>query len=64
LESKVETVKGKAIIQKYESTFDAQKAYAELQQHHLKSTKASLNSLKILGYIMVALVMVQQKIST
>jgi hypothetical protein len=34
-----------------ESTFDAQKACAELQEHHLKSTKASLNSVKILGYI-------------
>jgi hypothetical protein len=47
----VETAKGKAIISKYESTFDAQKAYAELHEHHLKSTKASLNSIKILGYI-------------
>jgi hypothetical protein len=27
------------------------KATAELQEHHLKSTKASLNSVKILGYI-------------
>jgi hypothetical protein len=51
LESKVETAKGKAIIRKYESSFDAQKAYAELQTHHLTSTKASLNSVKILGYI-------------
>jgi hypothetical protein len=31
--------------------FDAQKAYAELREHHLKSTKASLNSVKTLGYI-------------
>jgi hypothetical protein len=51
LESKVETAKGRAIIRKHESTFDAQKAYAELQEHHLKSTKASLSSVKILGYI-------------
>jgi hypothetical protein len=51
LESIVETAKGKSIICKYESTFDAQKAYAELQEHHLKSTKASLSSIKILGYI-------------
>jgi hypothetical protein len=51
LESKVETAKGKATIRKHESTFDAQKAYAELQNHHLTSTKASLNSVKILGYI-------------
>jgi hypothetical protein len=31
LESKVETAKGKAIIRRYESTFDAQKAYASSQ---------------------------------
>jgi hypothetical protein len=30
------------------SKYDAQKAYAELQEHHLKSTKTSV---KILGYI-------------
>jgi hypothetical protein len=46
LESKVETAKGKAIIRKHESTFDAQKAYEELQNHHLTTTKASLNSVK------------------
>jgi hypothetical protein len=51
LESKVETAKGKAIIRKHENNFDAQKAYEELQNHHLTSTKASLNSVKILGYI-------------
>jgi hypothetical protein len=51
LESKVEKAKGKAIIRKHESTFDAQKAYAELQNHHLTSTKALLSSVKILGYI-------------
>jgi hypothetical protein len=51
LESKVETAKGKAIIRKHESTFDAQKAYEELQEYHLNSTKASLISVKILVYI-------------
>jgi hypothetical protein len=51
LESKVEMTKGKAIIHKYESTFDAQKAYADRTDHHLNSTKVSLNSTKILGYI-------------
>jgi hypothetical protein len=45
LESKVETAKAKAIIRKYESSF----AFAELQDHHLTSTKASLSSVKILG---------------
>ena len=47
----METAKGKAIIRKQESTFDAQKAYVELQEYHLNSTKASLSSVKILGYI-------------
>jgi hypothetical protein len=51
LESKVEKAKGKAIIHKHESSFDAQKAYAEIQTHHLTSTKASLSSVKILGCI-------------
>jgi hypothetical protein len=51
LEFKVETSKGKAIIRKHESAFNAQKSYAELQEHHLKSTKSSLSSVKILGYI-------------
>jgi hypothetical protein len=51
LEAKVETAKGKSIIRKYESTYDAQKAYAEIHAHHLKSTKASLSSTKILEYI-------------
>jgi hypothetical protein len=45
LEPKVETAKCKAII--YESTFDTQKAYAELHEHHLKST----SSVKVLGYV-------------
>ena len=51
LESKVETAKGKSIIRSYESTYDAQKAYADLTAHHLKSTKAALGSTKILEYI-------------
>jgi hypothetical protein len=51
LESKVETDKGKAIIHEHKSSFDAQKAYAELQSHHLTSTKTALSSVKILGYI-------------
>jgi hypothetical protein len=51
LESQVETAKGKAIIRNHKSTFDAQKAYEELQEYYLNSTKASLSSVKILGYI-------------
>jgi hypothetical protein len=51
LESKVERAKGKAIIRKHARSFNAQKDYAELKAHHLTSTKASLNSVKILGHI-------------
>jgi hypothetical protein len=47
----VKTANGRAISHEDESAFDAQKAYAELHEHHLKSTKASLSSVKILGYI-------------
>jgi hypothetical protein len=35
----------------YESSFDVQKAYTELQDHHLTSTKAPISSVKVLGYI-------------
>jgi hypothetical protein len=59
LESKVEMAKGRAIIRKHESSYDAKAAYAELSKYHLKSTKAALSSNKILGYITTArLVMV------
>ena len=51
LETKVETPKGKAIIRKHEPTYDAQRAYDELQQYHLSSVKASLSSTNILAYI-------------
>ena len=51
LETKVETPKGKAIIRKHESTYDAQKAYDELLKHHLLSVKASISSTNILAYI-------------
>jgi hypothetical protein len=46
--------KGRAIIRKHESKYDAQTTYAELSKYHLKSTKASLSSNKILGYITTA----------
>ena len=51
LEARVETAKGKSIIRRYEFTYDAQQAYADLTAHHLKSTKAALSSTKILEYI-------------
>jgi hypothetical protein len=40
LETKVETAKGKSIICKYKSAYDAQKAYRELEEHHLTSNNA------------------------
>jgi hypothetical protein len=51
LESKVLTDWGKAIVQAYEGTFDAQKVYKRLTEHHLKSTKAIIESSTILSYI-------------
>jgi hypothetical protein len=35
LESKVLTDQGKAIVREYEDTFDAQKVYEKLTEHHL-----------------------------
>jgi hypothetical protein len=37
LEAKVETAKGKSIIRQYECTYDAQKLYEKLEEHHLTS---------------------------
>ena len=51
LESKVLTDKGKSIVRQYEATFDAQLAYKGLVDHHLKSTKAMIDSASILSYI-------------
>jgi hypothetical protein len=52
LESKVLTNDaGKAIIRRYEEDANAQKVYAELVEHHLRSTKAMIDSSSILSYI-------------
>lgn len=51
LESKVITDKGKAIVRRYEESGNAQKVYAELVEHHLRSTKAMIESSTILSYI-------------
>lgn len=51
LDTKVLTDKGKAILRKYEATSNAQMAYADLLDHHLKSTKASMSSSTILSYL-------------
>ena len=50
LESKVLTDRGKAIVCEYEDTFDAQKVYQKLTEHHLRSTKAMIESSTILSY--------------
>jgi Reverse transcriptase (RNA-dependent DNA polymerase) len=51
LESKVLTDRGKAIVRDFEDTFDAQAVYKKLTEHHLKSTKAMIESSTILSYI-------------
>jgi hypothetical protein len=40
LKTKVETAKGKSIIRQYESMYDAQKSYKDLEEHHLTSNTA------------------------
>jgi hypothetical protein len=51
LESKVLTDRGKAIVREFETTFDAQQVYKRLTEHHLKSTKARIESSTILSYV-------------
>jgi hypothetical protein len=45
------TDRGKAIVRAFEDTFDAQTVYQKLVEHHLRSTKAMLESSTILSYI-------------
>jgi uncharacterized pyridoxamine 5'-phosphate oxidase family protein len=51
LESKVLTDFGKALVRSHEKDFDAQVVYSKLHAHHLKSTKAKIESSSILSYI-------------
>jgi hypothetical protein len=51
LSTKVKTDCGKAIVRKYDITFDAQKVYEKLTEHHLRSPKSSINAFTILTYI-------------
>jgi hypothetical protein len=51
LEAKVETAKGKSIIRQYESTYDAQKAYEKLEEHHLTSNTTMFAANKIMEYL-------------
>ena len=48
LDMKVLTDRGKAIVREHETDFDAQTVYKKLQEHHLKSTKALIESSIIL----------------
>ena len=51
LENTVLTDRGKAIVRQHEATYDAQKVYKALLDHHLTSTKAMMDSSTILSYI-------------
>jgi hypothetical protein len=51
LEAKVLTDAGKAIVRHHETTSNAQQVYTELTEHHLRSTKAMIDSSAILSYI-------------
>jgi glucose-6-phosphate 1-dehydrogenase len=51
LEAKVETAKGKSIIRQYKNTYDAQKAYEKLEEHHLTSNTAMFAANKIMEYL-------------
>ena len=51
LESKVETDHGLHIVKEHAEDFDAQAVIKKLKEHHLRSTKALINSSTILSYI-------------
>jgi hypothetical protein len=51
LEAKVETAKGKSIIRQHDSTYDAQKAYKKIEEHHLTSNTAMFAANKIMEYL-------------
>ena len=50
----LQTDKGKSIVRKYAKTSNAQKIYAELEEHHLTSTKAEAESENILNYLITS----------
>ncbi len=51
LEQKVMTDRGKGFVRDHEADYDAQKVYLKLVDHHLKSTKAMIDSSSVLSYI-------------
>ena len=50
----LKTDKGKAIVRKYKSTFDAQSIYKDLQEYATNSTQAVIDSNTLLQYITTA----------
>ena len=51
LEQKVLTDCGKEFVRDHDNVYYAQKVYQKLIDHHLKSTKAMIDSSSILSYI-------------
>ena len=51
LESRVLTDVGKSFVRLHENDYDAQAVYSKLKAHHLKSTKAMIDSSAILSYV-------------
>jgi hypothetical protein len=51
LERTLQTDQGKAFVREWEATYDSQLVYAALLNYSIKSTKASLDSEKLLQYI-------------
>ena len=51
LDKNVLTDQGRAIVRAHEATYDAQKAYNEIKNHHNSSTKAKIEASSILSYI-------------
>ena len=51
LNKKVQTDAGRRIVRAHVDTLDGQAAYAELKDHHIKSTQADLDTAEILRYL-------------
>ena len=51
LDKNVLTDQGRAIVRAHEATYNAQKAYNEIKNHHNSSTKAKIEASSILSYI-------------
>ena len=51
---KLQTVKGKSLVQTYASTANAQKIYEELKRYPLKSTQAEHDAERLLNYLLTS----------